>query len=106
MGPPRPGPSTSALLMNTAFTPQQTKTIIPMTRSGAARWPTSDRNPGRLRIGTGGRLHIGMHGRLRRNPHPEAAIAAARDAVALLGVPFFRPPVLCPLAIYFPSTLD
>ena len=35
----------------------------------AARWPTSDRNPGRLRIGTGGRLHIGMHGRLRRNPH-------------------------------------
>src|SRR3984893_5982446 len=37
----------------------------------AARWPTSDRNPGRLRIGTGGRLRIGMHGRLRRNPHIE-----------------------------------
>src|SRR5712692_5258663 len=34
----------------------------------AAGWPTSDRNPGRLRIGTGGRLQIGMHGRLRRNP--------------------------------------
>ena len=43
-----------------------------MTRSGAARWPTSDRNPGRLRIGTGGRLHIGMHGRLRRNLHEPA----------------------------------
>ena len=34
----------------------------------AAGWPTSDRKPGRLRIGKGGRLHIGMHGRLRRNP--------------------------------------
>jgi len=33
------------------------------------RWPTSNRNAGRLRIGTGGRLHIGMHGRLRRNMH-------------------------------------
>ena len=30
-------------------------------------WPTSNRNPGRLRIGTGGRLPIGMHGRLRRD---------------------------------------
>src|SRR6516162_1057496 len=43
--PARCRPSTSALLMNTALTAQQTKTIIPMTRSGAARWPTSDRNP-------------------------------------------------------------
>jgi hypothetical protein len=34
----------------------------------AVGWPTSDRKPGRLRIGRGGRLHIGMHGRLRRNP--------------------------------------
>ena len=33
-----------------------------------ARWPTSNRNPGRLQIGIGGRLPIGMRGRLRRNP--------------------------------------
>jgi hypothetical protein len=39
------------------------------TQRRAAGWPTSDRNPGRLRIGTGGRLQIGMQGRLRRNPH-------------------------------------
>ena len=33
-----------------------------------ARWPTSNRNPGRLQIGISGRLPIGMCGRLRRNP--------------------------------------
>jgi IstB-like ATP binding protein len=42
--------------------------IIPTTRGDSARWPASNRNYGRLQIGTGGRLHIGMHGRLRRNP--------------------------------------
>ena len=37
------------------------------------RWPTSNRNPGRLHIGIGSRLHIGMPGRLRRNPQPTRA---------------------------------
>src|SRR6516225_1502024 len=71
--------------MNTALTAQQTKTIIPMTRSGAARWPTSDRNPGRLRIGTGGRLHIGMRGRLRRNPQLILHVWLLRHRPDLLG---------------------
>jgi hypothetical protein len=31
--------------MNPRSTAQQAGTIIPRTRSGAARWPTSDRNP-------------------------------------------------------------
>ena len=38
-------------------------------RDADARWPTSNRNPGRLQIGIGGRLPIGMRGRLRRYPH-------------------------------------
>jgi hypothetical protein len=38
----RPRPQ---LLMNTASTAQQTQLIIPLTRSDAARWPTSDRKP-------------------------------------------------------------
>jgi hypothetical protein len=34
------------------------------------RWPASNRNAGRLQIGTGGRLRIGLHGRHRRNSQP------------------------------------
>jgi hypothetical protein len=33
-----------------------------------ARWPTSNRKPGRLQIGISGRLPTGMRGRLRRYP--------------------------------------
>jgi len=33
------------------------------------RWPDSNRNTGRLRVGSSGRLQIGMHGRFHRNPH-------------------------------------
>jgi hypothetical protein len=50
-------------------------------------WPASDRNPGRLRVGTGGRLQIGMHGRLRRNPHQLARpgrLSALSDQFRLL----------------------
>src|ERR1700730_15242761 len=50
------------------LTQTKIENIISTTRGDSARWPTSDRNHGRLHLGTGGRLHIGMHGRLRRNP--------------------------------------
>jgi hypothetical protein len=50
------------------LTKQPTETIIHRPVAGAERWPTSDRNRDRHRIGTSGRLQIGMHGRLRRNP--------------------------------------
>ena len=48
---------------------RKNKNNIFSTRRNAATWPTSDRNDGRLQIGTGGRLQVGMHRRLRRNPH-------------------------------------
>ena len=40
------------------LTEQPKEKIIPPTRTAAAGWPTSDRNSGRLRIGTGGRLQL------------------------------------------------
>jgi len=46
-----------------------------------AKWPTSDRNDGRLQIGTGGRFQFGMHGRRHRNPHerPIVSVNQVRD---------------------------
>ena len=46
-------------------------------RKQTPRWPTSNRNPGRLQIGIGGRLPIGMRGRLRRNPLHRGKLVAA-----------------------------
>jgi hypothetical protein len=50
--------------------PAKPNMITPIRVTQDARWPTSNRNPGRLQIGIGGRLPIGMRGRLRRNPQP------------------------------------
>ena len=66
---------------------RKNKNNIFSTRRNAATWPTSDRNSGRLQIGTGGRLQVGMHGRLRRNPQaPSALIFPGR-----VGTPPFYP---------------
>ena len=46
------------------------------------RWPTSNRNPGRLQIGIGGRLQIGMPGRLRRNPQTTLKPPSSRRSIA------------------------
>ena len=53
--------------LSLCLTRTKNENIIPLIRGDAAKWPTSDRNHGRLQIGTGGRLQTGMPGRLRRN---------------------------------------
>src|SRR5262249_29610955 len=51
-----------------------------------ARWPTSDRNRGRLRIGTGGRLQIGM--RLDRLARSTRDLLNVLDELAKRGAGF------------------
>jgi hypothetical protein len=72
------------------LTRSRNENIIPQTRGNSARWPASDRNPGRLRLGTGGRLQIGMPGRLRRNPHEVKSVICRGLRIKLVvyvGVP-------------------